>query len=376
MCSLKLGCDENNHLTLDGYGYYRSDRRKNKRAKRGSGGVCAFIKQSLLKGTEQIKSTIDDCLWIVLDKNFFNTDSNLYICCCYLPPSNSKVIGHLNVDVHDILQTEILRYQSKGEIVVIGDLNCRVGTKQEQWVDLTPTDINVNEPNINFLYVNVPTRFCQDTKCNYYGNRLLETLNEGHLLIVNGRTPGYVLGANTYHGYNGSSCVDLCICSKKIYDKVQYFKVLNNPWYTDHAPIVVSIKTGYIYQPIVVDNKLLENPKKYRWNPTNIGRFKDMINSEAIKSKLGVIQTNDDMDSEIATEQISSIIQEIADACLTVVHARKTRNGRKGDKWHQLSEPARAKSNIKKIVIFSKMITIIYLTDWNFLMPRGSIRKM
>ena len=61
--------------------------------------------------------------------------------------------------------------------------------------------------NVDCTNLDVPIRFCQDTKCKSYGTKLIEILNQCHLLFVNGRVPGDLLGRN------GSSCIDLSICS-------------------------------------------------------------------------------------------------------------------------------------------------------------------
>ena len=169
---------QNVKLYVEGFKYYRCDRKKNKFARRASGGVCVFIKNNIWKGIRKFKSTNNDCMWLKLSKTFFNLDYDIYVCCCYLPPSNSKVVVQANVDLHQILQQEIMQYQSKGEVIIIGDLNSRTGLKQEQWMD--PGTIS-NDDNIEFTNIVLPVRFCQDTKCNTFGNKLLEILNISHL---------------------------------------------------------------------------------------------------------------------------------------------------------------------------------------------------
>ena len=56
------------NIDVDGYNYLRCDRKKNKRAKRGPGGVCVYIKKNHLKGIQKISSKNDDCMWIKLSK--------------------------------------------------------------------------------------------------------------------------------------------------------------------------------------------------------------------------------------------------------------------------------------------------------------------
>ena len=76
---------------------------------------------------------------------------------------------------------------------------------------------------------------------------LLEIMNENTLLILNGRKTGDTLGKFTCHEHNGSSTVDTAITSWEIYDKVQYFKVLDLVWFSDHCPVQFLLKQAHIY---------------------------------------------------------------------------------------------------------------------------------
>ncbi len=341
-------CD-NSKLYMEGYDYFRSDRQKNKRAKRGSGGVCTFVKRNILKGVEKIKSKNDDAMWIKLKKSFFNLEYDIYVCCCYLPPANSKILSKNNCDVHEILQREIMNYQHLGEMMIIGDLNCRTGGKQEQWVDITTDTL---DRNIDCKYIDVPTRFCQDSKCNTYGTKLLDIMNECHLLIVNGRVPGDMLGSNTYHGYNGSSCIDLCICSNKLFESVKYFKVYENSWYTDHSPICISFKCNIIDNNGVSPN-LLPLPNRYRWDERSKIEFNRMLNNEYVRSKISTIISNNDLDGDRAISKITKIIQQVADSTLKRLDTHI--KNKKLYRWPKTAEPSKNKKIYRRMrYIFSK----------------------
>ena len=92
----------------------------------------------------------------------------------------------------------------------MGDLNCRIGNAQEQWVETT--GISDSNSEMEFEHVHLPVRFNQDNKSNCYGTKLMELLNASYVLVVNGRTPGDMIGNYTYNGYRGSSSIYLCIC--------------------------------------------------------------------------------------------------------------------------------------------------------------------
>ena len=75
------------------------------------------------------------------------------MCCCYLPPANSKTLAHKDIDLHDILHEEILSYQNLGEIIIIGDMKSRTGIKQEQWADINTTS---DDGNVDCTNLDVP----------------------------------------------------------------------------------------------------------------------------------------------------------------------------------------------------------------------------
>ena len=159
--------------------------------KRGSGGVCIFIDKDILPGVVKIKSKNVDCIWVKMSKQFFNTARDIYICCCYVPPSNSTAVSN-DDNLIDVLQNEIAIYDKIGDIIIMGDLNCRIGNAQEQWVETTV--ISDSNSEMEFEHVHLPVRFNQDNKSNCYGTKLMELLNASHLLVVNGRTPGDMIG--------------------------------------------------------------------------------------------------------------------------------------------------------------------------------------
>ena len=112
-CFVETWLTENDiRLYVEGFDYFRSDRIKNKRAKRGSGGVkCVFfINKDILPGVVKINSNNFDCIWVKMSKQFFNTARDIYICCCYyVPPSNSTAVSN-DDNFIDVLQNEIAIY--------------------------------------------------------------------------------------------------------------------------------------------------------------------------------------------------------------------------------------------------------------------------
>ena len=98
--------------------------------------------------------------------------------------------------------------------------------------------------------IEIPNRISQDKKSNTSGNMLLEMVNENTLLTFNGRKTGDTQGNFTCHKHNCSSTVDTAITSWEIYDKVQYFKVLDPVLFSAHCPIQFYVETDQFEEEI------------------------------------------------------------------------------------------------------------------------------
>ncbi len=76
---------------LDGYSVFVHNRTQlHRRAKCGSGGVCLFIKKSVIKSynVSLLDNTVEDILWVQLVHKV--TSLCVSICVCYLPPEGSS----------------------------------------------------------------------------------------------------------------------------------------------------------------------------------------------------------------------------------------------------------------------------------------------
>ena len=233
-------------------------------------------------------------------------------------------------------------YEGKGNVLVMGDLNSRTGHKQENWMDIIDTHTLGSDENLDFENIPLSTRLNQDGKCNSYGNLLLDILNDSHMLILNGRTVGDMLGAYTYHGYNGSSNIDLCIASRYVVDDVQYFRVLYNPWYTDHCPIAVNVRTGSYGGKIVYPNcRLYPLPVKFKWDIDGINKYKSLIHNS---KNINIFNTINDVLSD-PNEGIVKLSDVLLDTANESLITKRVYDHKKHHtlRWPKSSEPAIAK---------------------------------
>ena len=125
----------------------------------------------------------------------FKSNSNVFACCCYLPPNHST----RQVDAHeffDTLLSSIYNYQDEGLIFFIcGDFNSRCSDNADYIV-------GVDE---------IPERDVVDFSCNWYGEIFIVFLINANYCMLNGRN--FVKNDFTSVSGRGSAVVDYCIVS-------------------------------------------------------------------------------------------------------------------------------------------------------------------
>ena len=71
--------NRNSVLNLEGYECVTKCRRRRKRAKRDSGGMCVFVKREIWSGVTEIDWDFEDGLLFLLEAKFFNFPENVYL---------------------------------------------------------------------------------------------------------------------------------------------------------------------------------------------------------------------------------------------------------------------------------------------------------
>ena len=204
-------------ISFDNFYCYSVLKNKNCQRGRPSGGISLFIKSMFRKGIKIYeKHSTDFFVWIRLDKNIFQLDEDLFLCVVYLPPEGSSSYQCLDKDIFDSLEESTVYFDKKGEVLLVGDFNCRTGTLCDYLKD---DDHN---------YLNLPLALCPtsnevihnraniDIKVNWFGKKLIDLCKATDIKILNVRTLGDVTDQCTYFGFHGSSTVDYAICSTSI----------------------------------------------------------------------------------------------------------------------------------------------------------------
>ena len=180
----------NETARLPQYSTYKSNRKPKKKAKRGSGGILVFVKECHQKGVTREKTSDEKhVIWVKCDKNHFQLNEDIYIASTYFPPKSCNN-NETDEYIFDPLQRDVHKYSSKGNILIIGDLNSRMSSINENFTIEDPDTIdNFLDKRYNNGPIYLPKRTCQDLKSNTYGTQLAQCLNNNKLVTLNGRKP-------------------------------------------------------------------------------------------------------------------------------------------------------------------------------------------
>ena len=297
---------------LNGYNCYLKARKRKKRAKRDSGGLCVFIKNEINRFFELVEWENEDCFIFKIDKNYTNIGKDLYLFCCYMRPSTSTRNSFCdNLDVYDLLFNKITELRNENEIIIVGDLNSRCSTLQDYIVNdscsnFDPVDdlvYNSNcitqndliENNISFSRMN------EDSKCNDFGYKLINLCKISGLLICNGRLPGDKFGSFTYFDKKGKSTVDFALISKGLLSLCNDFCVNLPSAFSDHSAIKLYLSNVDLHDH--VENNTVNN---YNMSvPINISSY-PICNFEINKDNTSSFLSN--MDDDYACTNLNSIL--------------------------------------------------------------------
>ena len=153
---------EDTRIEVEGYKWFGKPRNK-QTSQRGEGGVGSLVRECLVSEVEFITSVrYEESVWMKVRGEMGR--SALYIGCVYMPTDSTSVAAVESC--YGRLKEDVLSFREKGQVVLLGDFNARVGRSVE--VD------------------DVIGMFGEDI-CNASGNRLISFLNEVELVVCNGR---------------------------------------------------------------------------------------------------------------------------------------------------------------------------------------------
>ena len=255
---------------------------------RYSGGLSVYYKNSLKNNLTIIDKNQCGIMWVKLSHELFVYDEDVYICNMYILPTQSKVLKQDEIDFFELLEIGIEKYCNLGKIYAIGDFNSRTSNCS----DILDFDkyLEDDELLINHNSVNTTTRVNRDHVLDSNGARLLHLCQTTGLVIANGRLlSDSQLGEFTFCSHAGrTSVVDYLLLNYSDFDSISEFKILNFNEFSDHAPILFSIKTKTCAFQNSNDNHNTHAQSNITWEESKVTEFRHMLlnNIEPLHSVL------------------------------------------------------------------------------------------
>ena len=233
-------------ISVPGFNLIQLNRVEKKRtAKRDSGGIALYIRQSFYRYCTLFAKDSDDIIWIKIKGQLFNLPHDLYLCLCYIIPVSSSRAALVEMDVFDRISNYIIKIANDTNdcynILICGDLNSRVGNEKDYVVFDNDANIIILPIDYN-IDVHIP-RFSQDSIVNTNGRKLLDFCKLNSLRIANGRMGSdRGVGQYTYVGSTGRSVVDYLLINSYLFDLICDFHVGDPNILSDHCTIGFSLQ--------------------------------------------------------------------------------------------------------------------------------------
>ena len=231
-----------------------SCRKQNEKAKRDSGGILVFVKNTLSQYIEVVDKNDEDLLWLKFHKHSDNNSCHLYLCCTYISP---KSLGRFQLDEVsklDKLHHDVMKFKCKVHVMILGDINCKTGT-EDDFIDIQPAEQFVAVPDDDDIHISdVIVNNCvnkhhmsKDKIVNENGKQLLNMCKTDNLFIVNGRIGSDLKCDFTCHTARGQSVVDYFIVDGLLLRNISVFSVNKLTPLSDHCSISINLRLDACY---------------------------------------------------------------------------------------------------------------------------------
>ena len=285
----------------------------------------------------------EDGLHIVFKNNFFHLEKKLSLFFVYCKPSDSpRQDLDTEGDCFDKIEIEICHIYDQNDIIIVGDTNSRVASRQEVcFMPLSTFNHDFFDAPIyenafienDFLECNFSvTRSNQDTKTNDNGLKLINLCYTMDLAIMNGRAfSDKGIGLKTFSGARGESCVDHLICNKSIMKKLADFQISNYLEYSDHKFLTFKMKS---YKPPEVEQNDANKRLKWRdeFKETFIASLEDNNVEKCITEMTDKLVLKNNENTLTEAINLLEITYQDAGKCHTT-HSNYKPKHDKGAKW-------------------------------------------
>ena len=300
-------------LTFQGYTVYSTV--KNTVSKRGQAGVSVLIRDHHQNFVSRIHSDSPNIIWCRLDKQLLGLQADIFLAAVYLPPLQSQ--RKAGEDVISILEKEIHKYSTQGQILLLGDFNARTGTLND-FIENDADDFLTIHNTYN-RDTHCPKRNNADYTINKVGREILRLCIGNRLRILNGRLTGDLDGKYTCYQTNGASTVDYALASEDLIKTILGFQVQALTTYSDHCPI--SLKLTPSRSHMVKDNAPRQPPckaaptqknfEKFLWKTDSKDKFLSALSNPNVQRLFDSFNSEHDASADDEILQFNQIINSI-----------------------------------------------------------------
>ena len=267
-----------------------------------------------------------------MDQAFFGLKKDLFICACYVPPVSSPYYE----DDFLKLENEILNISNLGDILIVGDLNARISDTPDFIYNENESQSSIQNilPDNYSVDVNLH-RHATDKVLNTQGQGLIDLCIASQLRILNGRFVGDMFGNFTCHKSYGASTVDYALTSVDLINSINFFKVNDPTYLSDHSQISVHITCMFKTTPDNQSNKNKLKPvqHKYKWQSISKDKLiqvledRNTINEIVSFENTNFANNSEGIDS--ATDLVTNIFEKLAEKSCKVIRLKSTKHKKK-----------------------------------------------
>ena len=310
-------CKDSDPVELDNFHIVQNIRPKSLKAPRNFGGLAVGVRNSILCGVTFLKCTNSEFMWIKLNKSFFGTKHDIYICSLYISPAGSSFSRHRD-DIFSLIESDILKYSRLGKCFVLGDFNARtlidhdyIDNDGDKFLDIDcsyQADLPLARRNFDTHPIDM------------HGKALLLLCKSSGLRILNGRKLGDLQGNFTCYNYVGKpSTIDYILCDVSLIPDVHYVKVHDLTPYSIHCMISCRFNVNMSNSNGISDDVhsviLNDQPSQFTWNTTSVSKWQSALNDTEtrhqvdsfIKSASDTSNSNSDLLVNKFTTMLNSI---------------------------------------------------------------------
>jgi exonuclease III len=289
------------------------------------GDLLLLYKSSLKAYVTIQKTAYDSVIWLKICRQLFG-ESDLYICCVYIPAEGSVFYNRYDCDMYLSILDDHAHFSKLGSVCLVGDTNSRAGTVDD-FVQATCEIANtqlLNKLRAFITYDNdkpLQSRKSQDSTVNSMGRKLIEVCKATGLRILNGRTTGDKFGKLTFQNSNGTSVIDYALISENALHRVADFSVADFNEFSDHAPITVILTCASVIPTRTCSDHCASTYIK--WNVDDRETIINLVNahSDRLTQAVDSVQPTCESINE-ALLNFTNALSDITSSCCT-----KTRRG-------------------------------------------------